>query len=311
MTATLLHMSKECGYQKIKTIKTMKKYYTFFFFFMLAATLVAQPEINCDTLYTDPALSEYVLPYAPGKTYTVTQSNCFPNGGHNLTFAYDFNTLIGDTILACRSGYVVNSNDQYADTDWTSGHENNVFIEHPDGTRMRYTHLMQGGALVNPNEQVVQGQAIGISGNSGNTGGFPHLHLAAFNDGTSYGRKNTIPLNFCNTNDPLNDQNLLIQGQSYTAFDKSITAIEENTKMEAISVYPNPSTSELTLEIKAPDFNATKIHLFNTTGQLVYSKNGFDNLVTMKIPVNELPTGIYFLVVKSESGLFTEKVYRR
>ena len=220
----------------------MNKILTIILFINSFSILVAQTEINCDTIYSEPSVSDYILPYGIGNTFTVTQSNCHPTGGHYLTFAYDFNTEIGDTIIACRSGVVTFANDQYADTDWTSGHENNVFIRHSDGTRIRYTHLKQGGALVNANDVVEQGQAIGISGNSGNTGGFPHLHLAAFKDGTSFNRQNTIPLNFCNTDDPVNDQNLLIQGQDYTAVEKETTSLIGLEQESKLVLLPNPAS---------------------------------------------------------------------
>lgn len=267
-----------------------------------------QSQINCDTIYTSADQSEYILPYPPGTTYTVTQSNCHPTGGHNLTFAYDFNTAIGDTIIACRSGVVTFVNDQYTDTDWTSGHENNVFIRHADGTRIRYTHLRQGGVLVSANEEVEQGQPIGISGNSGNTGGFPHLHLAAFKDGSSFNGHNTIPLNFCNTNDPVNDQNLLIQGQAYTAFDKNITALEEPKTELAIAIYPNPVRTKLIIDFHLAYSKPSLIQLYNNNGVMVYNSNLKASQSSITIPVNRLSPGIYFLVVKSNFTQLTKRI---
>ncbi len=286
----------------------MKRILTISMVLSMIGSFSAQPEINCDTVYAEPAESEYILPFGPEKTYTVTQSNCHPTGGHFLTFAYDFNTLMGDTIVACRSGIVVFANDQYADTDWTSGHENNVFIEHPDGTRIRYTHLMQGGVLVSQNQMVEQGQPIGLSGNSGNTGGFPHLHLSAFQDGSSYNRQNTIPINFCNTNDPVNDQNLLIEGQSYTAFDKNITAIEQAEKEGFIKVFPNPVRNFLNVKIVTPDYSPNQIQLVNTDGKLVFSSNIGHESREIKISVSELPKGLYFLVFKCSNETIWKKV---
>ena len=215
----------------------MKNLNFIFALLCLASIVYGQQEINCDTVHIPPTESEYVLPYPIGKTYKVTQSNCFPNGGHRLTFAYDFDTKMGDTIIACRRGVVTFVNDQYEDTDWVSGHENNVFIGHADGTRIRYTHLMKGGALVRVGQAVSRGQPIGLSGNSGNTGGFPHLHLSAFRDNTSFNRQNTIPINFCNTTDPVNSQNLLISGVSYTARAKGPNSVSDKLDSD-IQLYP-------------------------------------------------------------------------
>ena len=268
----------------------------------------SQPEINCDTIYADPADSEYILPYSVDQTFTVTQSNCHPTGGHYLTFAYDFNTEIGDTIIACRSGVVTFTNDQYSDTDWTSGHENNVFIKHADETRIRYTHLKQGGALVSANNTVEQGQPIGISGNSGNTGGFPHLHLAAFKDGTSFNRQNTIPLNFCNTNDPVDDQNLLIEGQSYTALEKNTTSILDVEKSANISVFPNPASYKIKISWKASNLNLQQLFLYDAKGVLVHSIDLPHEFNGVEISVQEIPKGLYFLVLKSVKKNMVKKV---
>ncbi len=286
----------------------MKKILIPFFLFSFLTTLAAQPEINCDTVYSDPALSEYILPYPTGKTYPITQSNCSAIGGHNLTFAYDFDMALGDTIIASRAGVVTFVNDQYADTDWTSGHENNVFIRHSDGTRIRYTHLMQHGAFVNPNDQIVQGQVLGVAGSSGNTGGDEHLHLAAFKDGTSFNRQNTIPLNFCNTNDPVNSQNLLIEGQSYTAFDKSATTIYEPQLNEAISIHPNPVSTVLNIDLNTTNLILKQIQIFNLNGELIYSVIVEKNIYHIKIPINEFPKGMYFLVVKSNFEQVAKKI---
>ena len=178
---------------------------------------VAVGEIICDSDFGNPDSSLYVLPYSVGKTFTVSQSYCHPFGGHKDTFAYDFNTAIGDTIVASRAGIVTFTNDQFADGDIMPGNENNVFIGHDDGTRVRYTHLMQNSVLVNVGEQVIQGQPIALSGNTGNTGNFPHLHFAAFRDNTDFGRKNTLPVNFSNAGGPLDQNRGLIESQRYLA----------------------------------------------------------------------------------------------
>ncbi|MBK8553537.1 MAG: M23 family metallopeptidase [Ignavibacteria bacterium] len=73
---------------------------------------------------------------------------------------------IGDTIVASRPGTVVFVNEQYSDSDWVNGHENNVFIQHSDGTRMRYTHLKQFGVIVEAGKIVQAGQPLALSGSS-------------------------------------------------------------------------------------------------------------------------------------------------
>ena len=121
--------------------------------------IVLLGEIVCEQDFGDPDSSEYILPFKAGYSFTCIQGNCNPFGGHNNTFAYDFDTQIGDTIIASRGGLVFFVNEQYEDGDIVSGHENNVFIEHDDGTAARYTHLAKDGALVSAGNACSAGRA--------------------------------------------------------------------------------------------------------------------------------------------------------
>jgi len=179
----------------------------------------AVPPINsfCDgQTFTAPASSPYVLPWAPGSTYTMFQGNCSQLGGHRDTFAYDFDLNMGDPIYASRAGIVIVSNDEFSDDDHVEGHENNVFVEHDDNTVIRYTHLMEGGAAVFVGQQVLIGDLLGFAGNSGNSSG-PHLHFQAFRDRSSFSKENAIPISFSNTIGRMELSGELIEGESYTA----------------------------------------------------------------------------------------------
>ncbi|MCB9308101.1 MAG: peptidoglycan DD-metalloendopeptidase family protein [Lewinellaceae bacterium] len=238
--------------------------------FLLLSVLSAEAQVNCDTMLPSPANSQYVLPYPAGKTYKIIQGNCPAVGGHANTFALDFNTLTGDTIVACRAGLVIWANDQYADTDWTSGHENNVFIRHNDGTVIRYTHLTQNGALVSANSFVAQGQAIGLSGSSGNTGGVQHLHLQAFRDGTSYDKWNAIPLNFSNADGPLDDQNMPVNGQFYTALDSNLVSVHGHLDVPAnLRVFPNPASGIVQIVLHLHTGSNVQLEIADQQGRLV------------------------------------------
>ncbi|MEE8404133.1 MAG: M23 family metallopeptidase [candidate division Zixibacteria bacterium] len=174
-------------------------------------------EIICDVDFGPPCISLYILPFQVGNTFGILGSNCAPVGGHVNWFAYDFDTQMGDTIIASRAGTVIVSNDQYSDDDFTCGHENNVFILHSDGTVIRYTHLLNSGNLVEVGETVVQGQPLGLSGRSGCTGGVPHLHFAAFHNRFNYDRQNSICINFSNAYGWHDSNNGLVSGQLYRA----------------------------------------------------------------------------------------------
>ncbi|MDA1029479.1 MAG: peptidoglycan DD-metalloendopeptidase family protein [Bacteroidetes bacterium] len=180
---------------------------------------VQRAEITCQQPFGDPTASPYILPYATGKTYTVFQSYCpeNPAWGHRNWFAYDFDTQMGDQISASRGGVVIAVRQDNPDIpSCAGGKENFVFILHSDGTVMQYMHLQQNGVLVTAGQQVVAGQALGRSGNSGCSSG-PHLHVALFRNNTNYDRQSSLPFNYSNAEGTLDANNALMQQGAYLA----------------------------------------------------------------------------------------------
>jgi murein DD-endopeptidase MepM/ murein hydrolase activator NlpD len=75
---------------------------------------------------------------------------------------------------------------------------------------------MEGGAMVTQGQQVLQGDLLGLAGNSGNSAG-AHLHFQAFKDRTSFNKPNAIPISFSNAIGAANADGGLIEGIRYTA----------------------------------------------------------------------------------------------
>jgi hypothetical protein len=122
--------------------------------------------------------SAYVLPYPVGSTYYVSQANCSTGGHHGpYKYSYDFVMPIGTTVTAARAGVVAEIRMKFRNGQPGEGESNWVKIRHADGTIAAYSHLTEHGTLVNIGDHVVAGQPIGLSGNTGNTGGLPHLHF--------------------------------------------------------------------------------------------------------------------------------------
>jgi murein DD-endopeptidase MepM/ murein hydrolase activator NlpD len=140
----------------------------------------------------------YALPYAPGKSYRVSQGY---NGEYSHfgadQYAIDWRMPVGTPVHAARGGTVVGvkgdssvggDDSKY---DWDA---NYVLIQHPDGTLGQYVHLMKGGAKVKLGQRVEAGDFIGLSGNTGHSTG-PHLHFSVFKarDGK---HRETIPVRY-------------------------------------------------------------------------------------------------------------------
>ena len=166
-------------------------------------------------------LPRYVLPYAAGAAYFVDQANCSPAGdGHRgaAKFGYDFLMPIGTPIHSVRAGLVIQVEASHLDGEVAAtGSDNVVVVQHSDGTTALYGHLTHGGAAVRIGDHVAQETLVAYSGNTGNTGNKPHLHLSiASCDPVTRGTIScpTLPMNFRNTD---SNPRGLERGRSYTA----------------------------------------------------------------------------------------------
>jgi hypothetical protein len=165
---------------------------------IVAIAVWSDREQSCGP-FPDWNTSAYVLPYAAGSSYYVSQANC-SSGGHRgpYRYAYDFVMPVGTIVTAARAGIVAEIRMKFRDGQSGEGESNWVKIRHADNTIAAYSHLTERGALVKPGDRVEAGQAIGLSGNSGNTGGLPHLHfhLCPCDEPVDCG---TLPTTFRNT----------------------------------------------------------------------------------------------------------------
>lgn len=95
-------------------------------------------------------------------------------------YAVDLAAPIGTTVVAARDGVVMQVERDFdkasLDREKYGGRANFVRILHDDGTMAVYAHLKSGGTLAREGQRVRRGQAIGLSGNTGFSGG-PHLHF--------------------------------------------------------------------------------------------------------------------------------------
>jgi len=155
------------------------------------------------TGFGDWRASAYVLPYGVGEAYRVNQGNCSGFGHSDFwKYGYDFDMPIGTLITAARDGTVLHAQDGARDGDRTR--TNLITVEHDDGTVAVYSHLTLNGVHVSVGQSVLAGDVIGQSGDTGNTGGLPHLHFSLHPCGDLPGLPGvgtcvSIPVNFRNT----------------------------------------------------------------------------------------------------------------
>jgi len=124
----------------------------------------------------------YLPPFAPGRSFTVTQGF---NGGFTHTethnrYAADIAMPVGTPVHAAREGVVISvENDFYKNglEEKYRPESNCILILHDDGSMAVYAHLELEKALVTPGTAVKAGQLIAYSGNTGFSSG-PHLHFS-------------------------------------------------------------------------------------------------------------------------------------
>jgi len=88
--------------------------------------------------------------------------------------------IFGRRVRAMADGVVVQVEDGHPDNDYgvqTEGAEAN-FVRVRHGTlEVKYSHLKQDSIVVANGQSVIAGQKLGEGGNSGHSGGTPHLHI--------------------------------------------------------------------------------------------------------------------------------------
>ncbi len=140
----------------------------------------------------------YQLPYADGTSYRVLQGfgSRFSHRGIEQ-YAVDFNMKVGTPVHAARGGVVARIEESHNKGCWEDGcgqYANFIVVMHNDGTTGEYYHLQKDGALVDVGANVIAGQKIGLSGNTGHTT-TPHLHFAVYR-ATKGARPQSVPFTF-------------------------------------------------------------------------------------------------------------------
>lgn len=80
-----------------------------------------------------------------------------------------------------------------------------------------------------------------------------------------------------------------------------------------ISIYPNPSSSELTVSyetdsiaLKSTDVEEYQITLVNSAQEKIYSSSSTKN--TLTIPVSKFPKGTYYLMLTNKDGTIQKRI---
>ena len=142
------------------------------------------------------------------KVYLAVKNPVLKGGKHYITLDYgrtykngDFHKGIdlvasaesgkgADYIVAFADGTVTSSvntfSGQTTDTKTTASMGNYVILDHGNGYKTRYMHMLKGSVKVKAGDFVKKGQVIGYMGNTGNSKG-RHLHFDISYNKSTYG----------------------------------------------------------------------------------------------------------------------------
>ncbi len=84
------------------------------------------------------------------------------------------------------------------------------------------------------------------------------------------------------------------------------TSLNENSNINEYKIYPNPICDYLIIDLKNTN-NIYSVEIIDTEGQCVY-KCQLNAENHHEINLQKLKSGLYFLIIKGNSGIFTQKI---
>ncbi|MFW6029658.1 MAG: peptidoglycan DD-metalloendopeptidase family protein [Halanaerobiales bacterium] len=136
------------------------------------------PGVKPEFGYQDRLAESFMRPVTGGRI-----SSPFGPRWGRMHSGIDYAIPTGTQVMASRAGKIVYSG-------WSTGYGETVIIEHQKGVRSLYAHNSR--LLVKSGQHVERGQAIALSGNTGNSTG-PHLHFEIQINGKPVNPANYLP----------------------------------------------------------------------------------------------------------------------
>jgi len=105
-----------------------------------------------------------------------------------------------------------------------------------------------------------------------------------------------------------NDINDWVNVYKADYFWSGIVNIEENAVAETFSVFPNPTSGIVNIELNKPTQEPLKVELYNAKNQIVYSEIIKSNISVFSITVPELTPGVYLLQISGKGYSTNRKI---
>ncbi len=89
-----------------------------------------------------------------------------------------------------------------------------------------------------------------------------------------------------------------------------LTSTTSALSASVIKIFPNPASSEMTIDFSIASNEKVKLQLFNTVGQLVYSNTRQMGATgQVKFDTQSYESGMYVLQIKHKESIYTKKVF--
>ena len=87
-----------------------------------------------------------------------------------------------------------------------------------------------------------------------------------------------------------------------------LTATNEVNAQGSLTVSPNPSTGQFTIQLKEIPQQGDVIHIYNFAGALVQTTTVRDQSLSQKVSIRNPTSGFYLVEVVSGNKIYTGKV---
>jgi hypothetical protein len=148
------------------------------------------------------------------------------------------------------------------------------------------------------------GSIIGVFKEGGDDSDSPAFKVNANSSMYLSGSFKSNTLTFGTTT--LNNPNFPSNHMFLTYSTPILSGLNDLELSESFSIYPNPATAEINLQIKNIAASSTTVSILNTLGEIVYSKV-ISNELNSTIDVSRLPSGVYVLQVQDQKNVSSGK----
>ncbi len=91
----------------------------------------------------------------------------------------------------------------------------------------------------------------------------------------------------------------------------STADIKEEAELNALQLFPNPSTGVFTLEYPNPKMQNLSVEIFDITSNIVFSNTYTSSYINEEIDISKCADGVYFIRITNDNQSYTRKMIKQ